>query len=528
MSRYEVGETLGRGGMGEVREATDVLIGRRVAIKTIRSREPSERAVKRFFREARIQGRLEHPAIPAVHELGHDADGRPFFVMKKLAGTTLAKLMHVKARPTRQRLLRALVDVCLAVELAHVHGIIHRDLKPDNIMLGDFGEVYVLDWGVAKVVGEDDSFDDISEDELATRQGAVLGTPGYMAPEQARGQGDIDARADVYSLGIVLRDILDYQPDGDAPPELRVLVEQATAARREDRTASARILADTIQRYLDGDRDLALRRRLAAEHVTNARAALAAGTNDARAVAMREAGRAIALDPEVAEAGELIGRLMLDPPTQTPPDVEQELRRDASERAHASARGVLWGFLAFLGFLPNLVKAGGYGIALFVAFAVAFAAVLLVARRYIQSPWWLALAIAPAIVIIARLFSPTLIASGMAAVIAGVLATSPLLGGTRASIALWLLMSSTVVGPLVLERLGWIAPTMEAVPGVGILLRGPVISESVATASIRGGLFVVVLIGAAVLVSHVVRRSDEELRRRLHLQAWHLRQLFPR
>ena len=152
--RYRIGARLGRGGMGEVLEAHDEQIGRDVAIKRMLAEAPSSSQIDRFLREAKIQGQLEHPAIVPVHELGRDLEGRPYFAMKKLAGTTLSAILHRGTTP-RNRLLRAFTDVCLAVELAHTRGIVHRDLKPSNFMLGDFGETYVLDWGVAKVVGED-------------------------------------------------------------------------------------------------------------------------------------------------------------------------------------------------------------------------------------------------------------------------------------------------------------------------------------------------------------------------------------
>src|SRR5580693_3340565 len=161
------------------------------------------------MREALIQGRLEHPAVVPVHELWHDDAGQPFFVMKQLAGTTLADVLayletgevYITRRFPRQRLLRAFVDVCLAVEFAHTRGVVHRDLKPANIMLGDFGEVYVLDWGIAKVVNALDADLGVLRDTPAvpgvTQAGGVVGTPGFMSPEQARG-GDVDARSDIY------------------------------------------------------------------------------------------------------------------------------------------------------------------------------------------------------------------------------------------------------------------------------------------------------------------------------------------
>src|SRR5688500_16350003 len=131
---HQIGELIGHGGMGEVLVAQDQRIGREVAVKRIRARDPSPDLVSRFLREARIQARLDHPAIVPVYELGTDVEGRPYFTMKRLAGVTLAKRIAQDAPvPT---LLRAFVDVCLAIQLAHTRGVVHRDLKPSNIMLG--------------------------------------------------------------------------------------------------------------------------------------------------------------------------------------------------------------------------------------------------------------------------------------------------------------------------------------------------------------------------------------------------------
>ncbi|MBA2538972.1 MAG: serine/threonine protein kinase, partial [Deltaproteobacteria bacterium] len=150
-SHYAMGEVIGRGGMGEVSLALDRKIGRDVAIKRLRADAPTEDDVARFMREARIQARLDHPAIVPVYELGKDQAGKPYFTMKRLAGTTLTDMLS-SPTATRQRLLRAFADVCRAIDFAHTRGVVHRDLKPGNIVLGEFGDVYVLDWGVARVL----------------------------------------------------------------------------------------------------------------------------------------------------------------------------------------------------------------------------------------------------------------------------------------------------------------------------------------------------------------------------------------
>ncbi|MCW5807732.1 MAG: serine/threonine protein kinase, partial [Deltaproteobacteria bacterium] len=286
---YRFADVIGRGGMGEVVAAHDVRIGRDIAIKRLHG-TPSAAALARFLREARIQARLEHPAIPPVHELGVDADGRPYFAMKRLAGTTLAERLAAGA-PTPQ-LLRAFAEVCRAIDLAHARGVIHRDLKPANIVLGDYGEVHLIDWGIARELDREDvrGGDGADAGETApglTREGAVLGTPGYMAPEQVRGD-DVGRPADVYALGAILFELLaretlhppgkealittltgtpdtpsQRRPDLAIPPELDAICHAALADEPGERP-TAHALAGAIEKYLDGDRDHARRRTLAA------------------------------------------------------------------------------------------------------------------------------------------------------------------------------------------------------------------------------------------------------------------------
>ena len=334
--RYTLGSLIGQGGMGEVVLAFDEQIGREVAVKRIRSDAPSGEELSRFVREARVQGRLQHPAVVPVHDLAFDKTGKPYFVMKRLSGTTMGELIaklrtedETEAVATRRRLLRAFADVCLAIEFAHSAGIIHRDLKPANIMLGDFGEVYVLDWGIARAVTEPDETGapmskelDLRLDSGETRAGTVLGTPAYMAPEQLAGDR-AGPGADIYALGCMLYEIacgenlhggrrslttilkpLEARPSKvrpDSPPELDAICDRATQLAIGDRFGSARALGDAVQAYLDGDRDIAVRRELAQRHISAAHAALQRGDGDVgRRDAMRAAGRALALDPTAA------------------------------------------------------------------------------------------------------------------------------------------------------------------------------------------------------------------------------------
>ena len=276
IDRYEVGDVIGRGGMGEIRTARDARVGRDVAIKLMLPEHRDAEALARFVREAQIQGRLEHPAVVPVHDIGVDPTGSPYFVMKRVAGTTLAEVFAAyDADPAkaavawpRRTLLARFVDVCLAAELAHTRGIVHRDLKPANIMLGDYGEVYLLDWGIAR-----------SADDPPREGNSVSGTLGYMSPEQARGSRTIDARSDIYALGAILFEILIGRPlhepappaemleaiehgvdarpsvrapDVDVPPELEAICDKAMARDPEHRYADTLDLADDLRAFLEG------------------------------------------------------------------------------------------------------------------------------------------------------------------------------------------------------------------------------------------------------------------------------------
>src|SRR3990172_448376 len=227
-ARYDAHRSLGQGGMGQVTASRDARIGREVAVKVVHPELAARADVRaRFLREARIQGQIEHPCIVPVYDLGLRPDGLPFFTMKRVRGQTLADILRglragdpdLAAKYGRRKLLTAFASVGLAVGFAHERGVVHRDLKPGNVMLGDFGEVYVLDWGLAKLAADATAAAAIapaaplsgSGSGDVTGIGQILGTPGYMAPEQIRGDA-VDARADVYALGAILFEILTLEP----------------------------------------------------------------------------------------------------------------------------------------------------------------------------------------------------------------------------------------------------------------------------------------------------------------------------
>ncbi len=570
-TRYALGPVIGRGGMGEVRVARDERVGRDVAVKSLIAGDagPRPEAVARFLREARVQGRLDHPAIVPVHDLGFDERGVPYFAMKKLAGTTLADILDRQragdadavARWPRRALLARLADICLAVEFAHTRGVVHRDLKPQNIMLGDFGEVYVLDWGIAKI-GDDEpvsgagiqrsDLDTLDSVVGETAAGSVLGTPGYMPPEQAKG-GVIDHRVDVYALGCILFEILTLEPmlprgiaalaaamaaepghpaarrpDADIAPELDAACARATAPVAAERTPTAREVHAAVQRYLDGDRDLARRRELAAELATEATAHHARGE---REVAMRAAGRALALDPGNGEAAALVGRLLLEPPAETPPEVEATIMR-ARVGAHRSY--MVAGSVAYLGyllFLPGLLWLGVKDwtipiVILVLALGNAGFAYWLSTRDERPSKWLYTLAIVTdgAMPFLSSVyFSPLMVTPGLV-----IASTLTFLASPARHSAIPVVVNAVLVLllPLALEWAG-VLPRTFWIDEHGITIRSWVIgSDPVGTVVMLVAANLGLVLTVAQMALHL-QRAQAAAERQTHLQAWHLRQLVP-
>ena len=322
-TRYVIESELARGGMGAVLRAIDCDIRREVAVKYLLDQSNAKNKI-RFVEEAQITGQLEHPNIVPIHELGVDAQKRVFFTMKMVKGRSLAQIVRLlRDEPASaeneyplSRLLNIFVSICNALAYAHSRGVVHRDLKPANIMVGDFGEVYVMDWGLAKVLDRTESMEmaaplaflpadspDIPTATLAdapgsgnvvtsrestadlTQVGAVMGTPVYMPPEQAAGRiAEIDERSDIYSLGAILYELLTLQapidktggfwpivmrvgqgqiaapekkaPErakaGKIPVELAAIAMKALAKEKADRYQSVERLQRDIQLFLEG------------------------------------------------------------------------------------------------------------------------------------------------------------------------------------------------------------------------------------------------------------------------------------
>jgi len=295
-SRYVIEEKVAAGGMGVVYRVLDRSLGRTVAMKVCSREEPSRAgeepgssARARFLEEARVTAQLDHPGIVPVHEVGARDGGQAYFTMPLVKGQGLGSVFEL-ARGGREgwnlsRAVAALVKVCQAAAYAHSKGIVHRDLKPANVMVGRFGEVYVLDWGLAKVIGKEElpgpNGSSGAPSALATQEGDVLGTPAYMPPEQAAGRLElVNERSDVYALGamlyalltghapylepeakrssqLVLARILHGPPQAvralspKAPAELAAICEKAMARDPAARYATAFDLAEDLQAYLD-------------------------------------------------------------------------------------------------------------------------------------------------------------------------------------------------------------------------------------------------------------------------------------
>jgi WD40 repeat protein len=277
VGRYRLGDEIARGGGGRVIAATDQWLARDVAVK-VPLEDPG--SLQRLVREAQLIARLEHPSIVPVHDIMRDAEGTPFYVMKLLAGETLQARIAGRSFEERIALLPALIAIAEAVAYAHHKGIVHRDLKPSNVIVGEFGETFVIDWGLARHVAASHPADAEATRSVVTDgvtvDGAIVGTPGYMAPEQARGE-PIDVRTDVYALGAMLYTLIAGHPpfselqareiveavrtrppprveerEPRTPADLAAIVRTAMAQQASERYPSALAFRDELRRFQTG------------------------------------------------------------------------------------------------------------------------------------------------------------------------------------------------------------------------------------------------------------------------------------
>ncbi|MCE9584312.1 MAG: protein kinase, partial [Planctomycetes bacterium] len=334
--KYVLGPELGRGGIGRVVEALDTDIERKVALKLVLEDAPAE-ALERFKWEGKITGRLEHPNIVPVHEVGVLPVTKEVFVaMKRIYGKDMLQVIR-EGTWKQRRLIEAFRDVCRGMAYAHSKGVVHRDLKPANVMLGEFGEVLIVDWGLARIVGEKENRGPVrprqttrkmrklgqageARSSKLTMEGQVLGTPSYMPPEQALGKLDeVDERSDVYALGAILYEILALNPPFEdenpwevirmvtsqvikapslymnCPPELEAICLKALSKAKSDRYPSAGELAAEVDAYLEGTKERERREKLAGEQVERAKVEIEKWmSSDAEARQVNEEARALA------------------------------------------------------------------------------------------------------------------------------------------------------------------------------------------------------------------------------------------
>jgi serine/threonine protein kinase len=257
-TRYQLLGKLGQGGMGGVYRVEDRQLERQVAMKVILVPDADGGLSRRLLREARTIAQLEHPGIVPIHDAGTLPDGRPYYTMKLVEGQSLDE--HIASVPAISDRLRLFLRICDAVAFAHARGVLHRDLKPANVMVGPFGEVLVMDWGLSKVLLQASKIENCDAQPSESKQsqlsgqtghGTVLGTPGYMAPEQGAG-GAVDARSDIYSLGAILQFLLVHSTSVATPRALEAIRKQAMAEDPNLRYPTVGELSTDVEHFLDG------------------------------------------------------------------------------------------------------------------------------------------------------------------------------------------------------------------------------------------------------------------------------------
>jgi serine/threonine-protein kinase len=564
--RYSDIQVLGEGGMGEVRLVRDLVIGRDIALKRIRAGLEEGHTRERFLREARVQGQLEHPSIVPVYDVAMTPDRRLFFTMRRVRGRTLDAYARGKATMTRHAMLNAMSRVCLAVDFAHRHGIIHRDIKLANIMLGDYGEVYVLDWGLARLGGMRDDEEGAApatervsypESQQPTVMGSVMGTPGYMPPEQARGE-ELDPRADIYSLGACLFHLLageplvdigpppamlaatvlgvnarvsERAPDREVPVELEAICVRATMFERAERFPSARAMSEAIEAFLEGDRDLERRRERAREHAIAAQglaAAARSGKADetrSRKDAMRELGRALANDPDNEAARRVLVELLTEPLRAIPPDLASEMQADRERSIQSARRVIALGLGSTLVPLAIAACAGVRDLPLFgvgVFGALAGMLVSLVRGRVARDRRAILFVVALLILLpVAQIASPLvvlpLMAMGFATALTLFPRSTPWVAGVIAALVCILL-------PFVLEWTGVLASTLH-IEGDHIIIDAALVRFG--TVPTLVWFFVATLTPIAATCIYLAHVRDRLLaaERQTRMQAWQLRQM---
>ncbi|MBK9029881.1 MAG: protein kinase [Myxococcales bacterium] len=543
--RFEIGAPIGVGGMGEVCGARDREIAREVAVKRLSSHSTSGQR-RLLIEEARLQGRLDHPAIPPVYDVGLDEAGQLGFAMRRVTGTTLATLMAARdpaadgAGRATERLLRVFVEVCRAIDHAHARGVVHCDLKPSNVMVDDDDRVYVIDWGVAT------TFDDPS-----APQRRAGGTLGYMPPEQLDAHVRLDGRTDIFALGAILFELLAGDPlyprgeglldaalvgaadprparrapDAEVPAMLDELCARALARAPDRRPARASELADQVSAWLDRVRDRAA--QIARQRAHLARAQRDAADPATRARALGEAGRALALAPDDPEAVALV-RTLLDSD-----DVPREAARELAEIADGDDRrlatAAAWSYLGFVLFPLTLLlqrHAAAWVLIASVGGWLGLEALALAARRGRGPrawPWWSLGLLALQVLLFSRYLGPFVSAPAISALACAGMLMHPRVERVAPVIAI---LAAPLVVTVALEASGVWPATLTI--GADTLTFASVVSDVRPTwtlAMLAFTALAIQLVGAAIGI--LVAAPAHRARRLRAAQAWHLAQLVP-
>jgi eukaryotic-like serine/threonine-protein kinase len=571
--RYLRDRVLGEGGMGTVISYQDRQIGRRIAMKVLRADQAADAgAAGRFVREAMIQGQLEHPSVVPVYDLGADTNRGTWFTMKRVRGITLRAVIDglhagdpaLTAAWSRRRLLAAFSSVCLAIHFAHERGVLHRDLKPENLMLGDYGEVYVLDWGLAAVRDSTDTAGAPVETRAAgeTLEGTVMGTPGYMSPEQVRGQPASFA-SDLYSLGAILFELVTLRPlhegrnvdrllaatvhgadargsvrapEREVPFELEQIMVRATALDPARRYPSARALQDDVERYLDGERDLQRSVEQAQHHAKTALqlAGRARVENDPgfayRRQAMREIGRALALDPGNRDATQAMMKLLTEPPARLPPEVVDEEQRSLRQQVrHLALIGGL-AYLSMILYLPFFIWSGVRDwrwVAAFYGFSLA-ASVTSFATRASRNPTdnkvLVVMALSNlAMVATAAFFGAFFVTPALIAV--NTVAFAIHLRTTKRTMTM-IIGCITMLATAALQLGGFLPVSYQFSSAQLTIAAGAVDLSRAPTLALLMVTSLGTVLTAALPITQV-REGMAEMERRLYLYTWHLREMIP-
>jgi serine/threonine-protein kinase len=501
--------------------------------------------------------------------------------MKRVIGSTLHQVLKdmrrgdpgTQATFSRRRLLTAFQSVCLAAEFAHQRGVVHRDLKPANVMLGAYGEVSVLDWGVAKLLRQDPPVTPtpaaaaaLKEAHARTQIGEVLGTPGYMSPEQASASPDLGPESDVFSLGAMLFEILTLQklvpgnsdrevrentlhgrydasiarrcPEVEVPRQLEELVQRATAHEPTERIASARELSDAVERFLEDEVDMRRRRSMSRRHTRAAIAALVEaadreGTEEAkqaRTRAIREATRALALDPENQTAVRTMMRVMTTVPTKVTPEAEAKV---ADLEGQARKKSAQRGAVAYLGTAVNILLAALLGVRSWPA--LAGSALLLVGAA--ASAWYASRQERPPAVLAIPVVVLSSVGFGITSSLFGPFAFAPTLCAVNAICFAVVLDArirlhaiawgvAAVVLPVVLQLRGLVPASWIFEDGVIRIVPQVVNFSPVATVAYLTAISVGAVLFPALLVG-AERDARTAAERMLALQAHQLSELLP-